>query len=226
MSRLNVQEQFGQKIQSLFDSRPIDDTGIINRGFAIEQTIGLDSILFIGMNPSFDEEKDRKNNGLGIVSYYDNFSYKFFSPMIKIAAACGVGFAHHDLYFTKETSQKKVIKLSEKHFTFFKQQIEITNEIIKEARPIAIVIANAAVSELFVNRQTECIHFDNELGTYILNTSGLNSIPVFCSGMLSETRALDIFSRERLVWQIQKTLNLPINDTILNNITDWRKLMY
>lgn len=226
MSRLNVKEQFGKKIQSLFDSRPTDDTGIINRGFAIEKTIGLDSILFIGMNPSFNEEADKKNNTLGIVSYYDNFSYKFFSPMVKIAAACGVGFAHHDLYFTKETSQKEVIKLSIKHYNYFKQQIELTNEIINEARPIAIVIANAAVSELFVNKQTGSIHFDNELGTYILNTSGLNSIPVFCSGMLSETRALDIYSRERLVWQIQKTLNLPINDTILNNKTDWKELMY
>ena len=45
-----------------------------------------------------------------------------------------------------------------------------------------------------------------EIGTYVLTMKNVNC-PVFLSGMISGQRALDIFSKERLIWHMKKVLH-------------------
>ena len=81
---------------------------------------------------------------------------------------------------------------------FLKEQFIISKEIIKELTPRIIVVGNAYVSRL-MQKKYNC-KFDNEIGTYRIKD--FNNIPIFFSGMFAGQRALDVGSRERLIWHI------------------------
>ena len=125
-----------------------------------------------------------------------------------------VDFQHVDLFPIRETSQKLILSLLQKEKTnkknypnlneLGKDLLNVFIEMLNFISPDYLMINNAEVSHILLS------HFgvhrekglDQERGCYYFDISG-KQVPVFCSGMLSGQRALDVYSRERLFWHIK-----------------------
>lgn len=210
---MNVEALYKDEIEALWnnnlDKLP-DGIGkeIAQRGFAVERELPQDDVLFIGMNPAYDEDKDRPARFFYNISPPEN---RFFNEVVKFSDRAR-GYrnpSHHDLFFVRHKTQKDIEALivNPDYRDFFAKQLAISADIIKKLSPKLIVVLNAGARSQFEalfdpggNR-----YFDNDLGAFrfIIN----ESTPVLFASMLSGARALDCGSRESLGWHINYILN-------------------
>ncbi len=188
----------------------------LHRGYAIEREVKKNSILFVGMNPSFSAKA--WNNGKDDSSvFYDipkssekKDSNTFFRTILNFYEEINgykPPFAHHDLLFVRATNQKAVLEWMEEPLMndFFKGQLDISKSIIESTSPVLIVVLNAGASNLFRKLFADNRPFCEELGAYLYIINGKRT-PVLFSGMLSGQRALDLGSKESLKWHIKYIL--------------------
>ena len=196
---------------------------VIGMKYAIEKKIAKESILFISMNPSYQDGAWNNGTDRGIPAIYDipdkdapkENTNTFFQAINKFYEDLGDNIpplAHHDLLFIRETSQKKVLgwkeKLEKMNNSFFADQLSISKEIIKETLPKIIIVLNAGARDLFKELfDKDCNpSFSDKLGAYIYCINDKN-IPVLFSGMLSGRHPLDLGSKKSLSWHIKYILN-------------------
>lgn len=213
MDYFYTKEIFGHKIESLWENKDFNIEhqfkSIKERGFAIQNKIYFESIMFIGINPSYNDK-----TGPDGYRYYDtNFiaSYPYFKEFSNVSHKIGAPWSHLDIVFIRETNQKIIQNLNKDEtpifWNFLQKQYTISKEIITYSKPIAIVICNAFASEWIRKDESIRKEFDNELGTYRIIGSKLDGIPLFFSGMLTGQRSLDKGSRERLIWHIKRAID-------------------
>lgn len=186
------------------------------RGFAYcIDPIKDNSVLFIGLNPSFN--KGAENGNLK----YSNTNASILHSYFKKIDSIGIkNIAHHDLLYFRETNAKKIgdILKTEIGVSFIWEQLQLSKKIIEEAKPQIIIVANTTARLFFgKNKNTEKninkwldydFEFDNKIGTHRIKTKGkLFNTPVFFTSMLSGQRAMDNGSFERLQWHINFVLN-------------------
>lgn len=192
------------------------------KSFILPQEIKMNSILFIGINPSY---KQGAENELPELEFYrflpageDDITY--FKKFKEVAAYCKEEWSHLDLFYFRERDQKIVENLTVTQPRFLEDQLALTAEIISSVSPKIIVVANSFASQFF-GKKRECHRnfrsiwlghsldfekdFDDQIGTYRINISE-RKVPIIFTGMLSGQRALDIGSLERLKWQIRMIL--------------------
>lgn len=199
-------------------------------GIAVEKEIPDNSILFIGINPSYDEkkkdDKDYNKPSYDLNAVTDN---NFFKKAVEIACDNNKPFGHHDLFPIRETDQKVIegmfnvnrsgILAKKQYFKFIENSLRLAESVIKESRPYMIIVTNAFVTHLFFD-----YHFKNgdtllgflpgdkggnwneELGVDFVNIAG-QQVPILFSGMLAGQRALDFGSEFRLKWHIRYIMN-------------------
>jgi len=205
------------------------------------------SLLFIGLNPSFNTEYVRKAlseikdveawSNEDVEAYFDwsneeNFKpeldarltynakakYPYFEKFREIAHVLGYKWDHCDLFFFRETAQRKFLpKILKSRTTlneFGRKQLSIAFEMIDEAEPTSIIIANAFASDLYLRERKQRISFNPENGCYY-ESHGSKQIPVFFSSTLTGQRALDNHSYRRLVWHIGHVFGKEIDVTSL-----------
>ena len=134
--------------------------------------------------------------GPGGVPYYQRIE--------ELVNNTGLNWSHLDLYYYRETDQKKFDNRIKKCPDFFKEQLKITKEIIYNFNDISmILVANAKASDEFKKMYAGSIYYPLNplLGTYIMNLKN-KKVPVFFSSMLSGQGAIDKGSFERLKWHI------------------------
>jgi hypothetical protein len=189
-------------------------------------------ILFIGLNPSFSQKgygsllrnsqffnldpssfyywRNRKNIDLKIALQVEQFAkdnYPYFNKFKDIAAHINLEWEHIDLFFFRETSQaqfKERIYLGRHLSDFGQSQLELSKQLIVEADPRVIVVANAFASSLFL-KQFPNMKFDEKRGyhqTFFEN----RSVPTFLASMLTGQRAMDNYSYQRLRWHIKQAM--------------------
>ncbi len=214
----NLDQVFGN-----FKSSISDLNDVIKRKYAIEKEIAKESILFISMNPSYQDgawNNGTKGGDPAIYKIPDKNAAKddtntFFQAINKFYINLGDNIpplAHHDLLFIRETSQKKVLewkeKLEKEKNTFFADQLSISKKIIIETQPKIIIVINAGARDLFKKLFDEDCNpsFCDKLGAKIYRFND-NNIPVLFSGMLSGRHPLDLGSKESLSWHIKYILN-------------------
>ena len=185
------------------------------------------SILFVGINPSFKKGDIIPDDKKKIDFYPQNINGEvpdiaYFRKFHDIATYCNERWTHIDMLFIRETNQKIMDRLSytEEGVDFIVEQMNIVFEIIDKAKPKLIVVSNAFASELFGKKKAKHKSFDkiwkgfslnfpedfnDDYGTYTIPIMGKET-PIIFSGMLSGQRALDIGSLERLKWQIKMIL--------------------
>ena len=192
---VDIETLFKQDLDDLWDINKKKDR-TFERGYAIEKKLVSDSILFIGMNPSYDEEKALHGG------FYIPQEGHYFSKAMRIAKDRKAPFCHHDLFFIRETNQNTVLCLRKKYSAFFAQQIDITKRIISLAKPLMIIIINASACRIFqeVYSFEPLKNWNSDLGVDILPQLG--NIPVIFSSMLSGQRALDLVSYTTLRWHV------------------------
>ncbi|WP_036223057.1 hypothetical protein [Mesoaciditoga lauensis] len=143
-------------------------------------------------------------------------AYAFYRPLIKITDEIGFkgNYEFVDMFLLRETDHKKLVKYICAHKCgsdspelndFGKRQFDLLVEIIQTINSKIILVANALASKIFKNELSSSLKWKEEIGTYVL-TMNINC-PVFFSGMISGQRALDLFSKERLIWHMKKVLH-------------------
>ncbi len=189
------------------------------------------TLLFVGFNPSFNEEKMRKRLiGVGVPEgsakqYFawvnrDSFdrqlaiklgrtsraTQKFYGPHRDISQKLGgVSWEHLDLFRFFRTSQEEMRGLLSARPTFEQDQLALFDEALKWASPRVILVANAEASAKI--KRIYDPKFDGTCGWHFIDLN-CSSVPIFFSSMITGQRALDVHSRERLEWHIQQAWNL------------------
>lgn len=191
-----------------------------------------DAILFIGLNPSFSQKgyssllrhtefsnlepsnfyhwRNRKKLDLEIalrVEQIGKENYPYFKKFKDIAAHVKLEWEHIDLFFFRETSQsqfKQRIYAGSNLSEFGRSQLELSKQLILEARPRIIVVANAFASSLFI-KQFPDLEFDEKHGYHRVLIEN-KSVPTFLASMLTGQRAMDNYSYQRLRWHIKKAV--------------------
>ena len=190
-----------------------------------------DSILFIGINPSFSEKgfnqtlKETKFEKLNIKKFYsypnESFNietsieieelardkHDYFKKFRKFKKEVGKEWEHLDLFFFREKTQKdaeKIIEYSKgKMNKFGKSQIELSLKAIEIINPRLIIVNNALASKIIQGYyKIESKNFEEEGFDRMI--IGNKKVPIFFSSMFTGQRALDNESYRRLLWQVKK----------------------
>jgi hypothetical protein len=228
---INIEKEYRERILKIWEEIPDNlINGFDYRKFPIApKYVKKDSLLFIGINPSFRNGAEILETEKPIGFYELNTSIEkinipYFEKFKDIASYCKTDWTHLDLFFIRESKQKLIDNLTFDKIPFLSKQLDISFEIIENAQPKLIVVPNALASEFFGKMKkrhyafdkiwkghefffedNECCNkkrtFDDSIGTYRIFIGG-KSVPILFSSMLSGQRALDIGSYERLKWQI------------------------
>jgi len=200
-----------------------DFQNIYNRGAFMQDTLYTDSILFLGIGASWDEEKKKTckipddDNNIQYETKEGREKHPYYDKMRKIANEneyfeC---WSSIDITLLRESSQKNVEPFFKNYPEFMQAQFDLAAEMIIKIKPKIIVVNNAFVRDLFKPQQETKKHieskfsfdFDTTLGTdRITAPEELKDTPVFFTSMLSGQRALDNGSFERLKWHIKYVL--------------------
>lgn len=120
-----------------------------------------------------------------------------------------VEFCHHDLFFVRETDQKKVLSLRAKYDDFYKKQLEYSKDIIENAAPKIIIVINAGAGNLIREELgTDFFGFipgtswNEECGVDLIKIGG-REVPIIFTGMLSSTGRINKGTETTLFWNIR-----------------------
>ena len=185
-----------------------------DRGFRFPTNLVTDSILFIGINPSY-------NIGVNHNEYHNSFyslnqqgkNHRYFKKFEDIAKHTASNWSHIDLFFYQETAQKSFYEIlqNQNGKDFLSQQIQIAKQLIIHIKPKLIVVANTLARDLMLKEHDLGLNFfdfkfNEVLGTYQISNTELKDTPIFFTSMLTGQRALDNGSFERLKWHIKNII--------------------
>lgn len=213
MEEMNIETNYGTRFSELWDDTRFADIDVLRRGYLFDRAIKINSLLFIGINPSIDKGKSVSER-IFCDNSPENQSHPYFKKFPNVAKKAGLAWSHFDLLGIRETKQNKISELLTIHngSTFVDEHLKISKEIIIAAKPKIIVVSNTLARDLmgYDNNPKEdkrvCMDFDfkfdDKIGTYLITNNGLEGTPVFFSSMLTGQRALDKGSFERLIWHV------------------------
>ena len=173
-------------------------------------SIENNSILFIGLNPSFSEEQLESSSYK--LSQRNNKS-QYFKKFEDISEFCNTKWSHLDLLFFRETKQTTIDEMMRLDngigVGFIWEQLQISKRIIEACRPKVIVVCNAqAATFLGKNKkgnQNVWLDFnfipDENTGSFIWN-----NITVLFTRPLSGLGTIDNSSYDQLKLQIKKAI--------------------
>ena len=157
------------------------------------------------------ENKDLKENYYK--TYFEHVE-KFIDWIVK-ENKDDLHHVHIDPFFIRGTSQKEAQSVLgignltnvKKEFDqlinkFAKDQLDLFEEMIESYQPTAIIILNASASHL-LSRKWGNNDFNT---TFKAKIKKLDSIPVFCGGMLFGAGTLDKYSKQRFAKEIRDKL--------------------
>ena len=214
---IDLEQDYKDRIEAIWNKQielypETKENEIIKLGYAIERELTTGGVLFLGMNPSY-RPGEWNNNGGGF--YAIEPKNAFFQAIINFCQSeLKIDYvSHHDILFVRHTNQKDIENLMQQrnYRVFFKEQLELSRDIIRATSPELIVVLNARVREVFKKMFPSDYDnsFDEELGAYIVDIG--KEIPVVFSGMLSGQRALDLGSKRTLQWQIQRIMKRVVS---------------
>lgn len=209
----NVEDVIDKRIlESLF---PKDsDNDIIKRGYAIEKNLPQNTVLFLGLNPSYDIRKP-----VGQKECSDFYVHELTGPLhrhfkrekdlIEHFYSCGLDyeskyFPHHDLLCMREQQSEVVIDMCKKNVDFFEKQIYLSKQVIEAASPAIIVAENSELRRIIFEEKKvfEFAYWDPQLGVDFFFIEN-KPTPILFTGMIS---ALNNGSYYSLRWHIQHIL--------------------
>jgi len=216
MNTLNIRNDFAHELRELFlNSTAVSN--IIKRGFATSERIEKQSILFVGLNPSYTLEAEPTEQEQVFYNLSQSGNYKYFKRFEEISEHANIRWSHLDMLTIRETNQNSVIDLVKKAegLDFIWKHLLITKKILEQTEPKTIVVENSMARTLLGKDVDSTgnnkwlgyvFEFDENIGTHRITNqdSKLVGTPVFFTSMLSGQRALDNGSYERLKWHIKR----------------------
>ena len=235
MNIIDIKEEYEEKVLNIWERyKKLSFLNEVSHRYRksplLPKSVNKNTLLFIGTNPSFRKEAEMPKNEIEFYEIDKNKKQiQYYEKFKDIARFCNAGnnWSHLDLLFIRETKQGEIRKLTytDQGIDFFKEQLDISFDIIEKAIPKILIVSNALAAEFFGKKKAKHSklvkiwkgfdldfnkNFNNKIGTYEILINGKH-IPIIFSGMLSGQRALDIGSFERLKWQIKyilKTMKL------------------
>jgi len=183
-------------------------------------------LVFVGINPSFDEKKEvvklsDSYTREGTRGYFKTFSTIHEELEKSVDKNNYHNWTHLDLFVFRETNQKYIYNImkSPEGCHFLMQQLEVAKQRLIHIAPKVVVVANSLARQFTGKDKVEengITHgvwmgfefkFDEEFGSHkVTNIPELGHTHFLFTSMLSGQRALDLGSRERLVWQVKRIL--------------------
>ncbi len=212
---MNLEKEIKNQADAIFRKAHDKGTPFAERGYRIVSEIPDNSILFIGLNPSYPKEQE---NYIGSDFYNLNQDASgYFGKFKEIAKACNNSqWSHFDLLSVRETKQSNVENLERSNLEFICDQLfELSKPVLQKVRPKAVVVVNTLARKYLgkdhYKNQNVWLGFDFQFNKqngayYVANQANLKNVPFFFSGMLTGQRALDLGSFERLKWHLGKVL--------------------
>jgi len=137
--------------------------------------------------------------------------YSYFELFKQLSSDLNVlekEIAFIDLFNIRETKAKEIKNEfhKAKNKYFFQKQLELTIDLINIIEPQIIIVANAFASHIITEKsKISLVEFSVNYDEQNPHKSTMKlrsgkSIPIFFSSMLGGQRAMDVFSRDRLLW--------------------------
>lgn len=208
-------------------------TTLKERGYVFQYDVDETNcdILFIGINPSYTEKeekgkKDRSHYGRDTArAYFKPFGDIHNQLSSNLSREQYTNWTHLDFFVHRETNQNEIKKLMREPVGrgFIMENLDIIKKRLIHISPKVIIISNALAREFSgKNRKPdrkgieqgiwmgfEFGEMDEEFGSFkVKNIPELAHTHFLFSSMLSGRRALDVGSRERLVWQVKRILKV------------------
>lgn len=213
---MNVETEYGTRIKELFDPKSNPDIKQLSRGFAVNETLESETILFVGINPSY--RKNDQNHKESFWNPPQDSDDPYFKKYGELANRCKTRWSHIDLLGLRETKQDALKKLEKTHLGFIHEHLKLTREMLEAKKPLVIVVTDTVARKYLGKERSKDgsknvwmgyeFEFDDDLGTDVITNkdSILRGVPAFFSSMLSGQRALDNGSFERLCWHVKEVL--------------------
>ena len=196
-------------------------------------------LLFVNCNPSGTDykyygEKNAKNPTIFFI--YDKINSSYFNAAKSFAEKVGVKdrYAIIDVFpitIQNQAIVKEVYKnAAGKQREAFNELIEIFFNIIVEIQPRIIVATNAFVKDLFISignkdlrsfrdlKFIDTVYNGDELVNYDIKIHSQNKgqdvfeTTLFCGGMISGGHQMDTESKQRLIRDVRRYINLSIKE--------------
>ena len=121
-------------INRIWEKHRLMDSSVLDRGYCLPESLVKDSILFVGINPSFDVKKDKRGSFFYPIVQTESGN-KYFNKFPAIAQELGLPWSHLDLLYFRNTAQKYVgFLVGNKNpacLDFINEQLAVSKQIIE-----------------------------------------------------------------------------------------------
>lgn len=186
-------------------------------------SIETPSLVFVGMNPAYTKRDDAKiqeksikdanllldaDGRVKLCKDTECPPSPYFCPFDSFIEGTGLPrWVHLDMFAVKHTDQnavKRALGMDGEWTDFAARQFDIFRKLLEQIDPPVIVVPNAYASRK-MHEKFEVEKMSPEHGCHFLKLNN-RRVPVFFSGMLTGQRAMDVYSRERLVYQVRNMI--------------------
>lgn len=202
---LNDYDRIEQRLHFIWNKyhHKVDDR-ILGRRPIFSAEGEQDSILFVGINPSYTPDDDntmmssKNRNALLYKSQYKRPGAPvYFKELEKVANRVGYPYTHINLLYTRENNRETLLNANS---DFIREQLELTYDTILKLSPLAIVFFSKYCHQLIFGKDRWIDPHSETHGHYILRGT---SIPVFFSEDIMD---MSYQSRENLIRAIRQTI--------------------
>lgn len=181
--------------------KTIDTTSIERRPIFSADAVN-NSILYVGINPSFNPSEDENliksvdDKSLMYGSFYQRTDAPdYFKALELFAKGCDYGYTHINLLYARENDREKLLNCNH---NFIREQLELTYETIQIIKPMSILFFGDYCKDLIygANRWVDPKTENNS--AYRLNGVG---IPVFFTNdvtTLTASEQVDLIQKIKL----------------------------
>lgn len=178
---LNADERIEKRLTSIWKKHQQKvSTEIMNRKPIFSADGVNDSILFVGVNPSYNPADDelllssKDNNSLMYGSFYKrDDAPDYFKSLEKFASKLGKGYTHINLLYAREDDRNLLLHGNS---DFIREQLELSYETIMKIAPVAILFFSDYCREMIFGAERWIDPSTEKYGHYILKGT---TIPVF-----------------------------------------------
>lgn len=223
--------QLHRELQQMFDVYLTAEgaVGVWARcGYAIEQQLEqYKSILFVGLNPCYTDEKQPEGYAMNFNALQEEFP-RFFEPYNDLANLCqrGDDWLYTDLFYYRETEQNKLwpVLNTPEGRDFITRQLQFTMRLLDYLRPDIIVVCHPDAHRFFrvpEKPHTEgpsmgyTVAFSPAFGVHQITGLHENTVQKEAKGtsligtpvlFTEDLHGMNPFAQQRLAWQIKQIL--------------------
>lgn len=163
-----------------------------------------DSILFVGVNPSYNPEDDNvfissiDNQSLMYGSFYQrDDAPDYFKYLEEFASMLGKGYTHINLLYARENDRDMLLRSNS---DFIREQLELTYDTIVKVNPVTIIFFSDYCKDMIFGADRWVDPNTEKDGHYILRGT---SIPIYFS---DDITAIDDAQRMALIRKIKSII--------------------